>query len=101
MSIRLRALRIRNVARVLDLCSGILSDSDLFGLSVCAMADSNVDGVGDLAVAAAFDDDGGADRGAIYVLFMASTGVVKSFQKVSDTMGSFTGIIFLVFFLHE
>jgi hypothetical protein len=85
---------------VLDLCSGILGDSDRFGFSMSAMADSNGDGVGDLAVGAAFDDDGGADRGAIYVLFMASTGVVKSFQKVSDTMGSFTGIIFLSFFLN-
>ncbi len=65
------------------------------------MADSNGDGVGDLAVGAVYDDDGGNARGAIYVLFMASTGVVKSFQKVSDTMGSFTGIIFLSFFLHE
>ena len=63
------------------------------------MADSNGDGVGDLAVGAYYDDDGGASRGAIYVLFMASTGVVKSFQKVSDTMGSFTGIIFLIFLL--
>ena len=63
------------------------------------MADSNGDGVGDLAVGAYGDDDGGYDRGAIYVLFMASTGVVKSFQKVSDTMGSFTGIIFFIFLL--
>ena len=62
------------------------------------MADSNGDGVSDLAVGAERDDDGGTDRGAIYVLFMASTGVVKSFQKVSDTMGSFTGMIFLYFF---
>ena len=63
------------------------------------MADSNGDGVGDLAVGASYDDDGGYNRGAIYVLFMASTGVVKSFQKVSDTMGSFTGIIFFIFLL--
>ena len=63
------------------------------------MADSNSDGVGDLAVGAAFNNDGGNDRGAIYVLFIASTGVVKSFQKVSDTMGSFTGIIFSIFLL--
>ena len=59
------------------------------------MADSNGDGVGDLAVGAYQDDDGGVDKGAIYVLFMASTGVVKSFQKVSNTMGSFTGDIFI------
>jgi len=74
--------------------TGILDNSDSFGISVSAMADSNGDGVGDLAVGAHYDDDGGYNRGAIYVLFMASTGVVKSFQKVSDTMGSFTGIIF-------
>ena len=59
------------------------------------MADSNGDGVGDLAVGAYGD----GDRGAIYVLFMASTGVVKSFQKVSDTMGSFTGNFFFIFLL--
>jgi hypothetical protein len=63
------------------------------------MADSNGDGVGDLAVGAYGDDDGGTSRGAIYVLFMASTGVVKSFQKVSDSMGSFTGIIFSILLL--
>ena len=57
--------------------------------------------MGDLAVGAVYDDDGGTGRGAIYVLFMASTGVVQSFQEVSDTMGSFTGIIFLSFFLHD
>jgi hypothetical protein len=72
-----------------------MDNTDQFGLSVSAMADSNDDGVGDLAVGANWDDDGGTDRGAFYVLFMASTGVVKSFRKVSDTIGSFTGIIFL------
>ncbi len=60
------------------------------------MADSNGVDVGDLAVGAAGDDDGGSNRGAIYVLFMASNGEVKSFQKVSDTMGSFTGIFFFL-----
>ncbi len=55
----------------MDLCSGILGDYDSFGSSVSAMADSNHngDGVGDLAVGAYGDDDGGSNRGAIYVLF--------------------------------
>ena len=97
MTTRLRALRISLCG--VDLCSGILDDSDLFGSSVSAMADSIGAGVGDLAVGAYGDDDGGVDRGAIYVLFMASTGVVKSFQKVSDTMGSFTGNFFFIFLL--
>ncbi len=37
----LTALRIRDVACGLDLCSGILDNSDYFGCSVSAMADSN------------------------------------------------------------
>jgi hypothetical protein len=95
MTTRLRVLQIRYVACGLDLCSGILDSFDDFGNSVSTMADSNGDGVGDLAVGVYSCSDGGYDRGGIYVLFMASTGVVTSFQKVSDTMGSFTGIIFL------
>jgi hypothetical protein len=38
--------------RGLDFCSGILDNADLFGYSVSAMADSNGDGVGDIAVGA-------------------------------------------------
>ena len=69
MSTRLRALRIRYVACGLDLCSGILGSSVFFGSSVSAMADSNGDGVGDLAVGSMQNMDGGYFRGAIYVLF--------------------------------
>lgn len=65
---------------------------DYFGSAVAATTDFNVDSVADLAVAARCDDDGGSDRGAIYVLFLYTTGGVISFRKVSDTLGGFTGI---------
>ncbi|MCH7574705.1 MAG: FG-GAP repeat protein [Candidatus Marinimicrobia bacterium] len=73
--------------------TAILDDEDLFGRSVAALGDLDNDGVTDLVVGAYGDDDGGVLRGAVYVLFMNSNGTVKSFQKISDTAGSFTATL--------
>ncbi|MCH8153535.1 MAG: FG-GAP repeat protein [Planctomycetes bacterium] len=73
--------------------TGTLDNSDEFGGSVAALGDLDGDGVGDLAVGAHFDDDGGGARGAVWVLFLNSNGTVKSHQKISDTEGGFTGIL--------
>ncbi|MCH8010394.1 MAG: VCBS repeat-containing protein [Candidatus Marinimicrobia bacterium] len=70
-----------------------LDNSDEFGVSVASLGDLNGDGITDLAVAAFFDDDGGTDRGAVYILFMQTDGTVKSFQKICDTAGNFTGTL--------
>ncbi len=48
--------------------TGILDNLDSFGQSVASLGDLDGDGVGDLAVGAARDDDGGFDRGAVWVL---------------------------------
>ncbi len=68
-------------------------NSDNFGGSVASLRDLNGDAVADLAAGASQDDDGGTDRGAVYVLYMASTGLCKSFNKLSNTAGSLTGPI--------
>ncbi len=70
---------------------GVLDNSDNFGWSVASLGDLDGDGVGDLAVGAIRDDDGGLGRGAVWVLFLNTNGTVKSHQKISDTQGSFTG----------
>ncbi len=70
-----------------------LDNSDSFGYSVATLGDLDGDGVTDLAVGAHADDDGGYDRGAVYVLFMQSNGTVKSYQKISDTEGNFTATL--------
>ncbi len=73
--------------------TGILDNGDLFGTSVASLGDLDGDGVGDLAVGAYIDGDGGAERGAVWVLFLNPDGTVKSHQKISNTQGGFTGIL--------
>ncbi len=71
--------------------TGILDDGDVFGQSVASLGDLDGDGVGDLAVGASFDDDGGVNHGAVWILFLNTDGTVKAHQKISDTEGGFTG----------
>ncbi len=72
---------------------GRLGRSDLFGASVTSVGDLNGDGVVDVAVGAPFDDDGGTDHGAVWLLFLRTNGTVQSFRKISDTQGLFTGTL--------
>ena len=46
-----------------------MNNADYFGISVSGVGDLNQDGILDLAVGASSDDDGGYNRGAVYVLF--------------------------------
>jgi len=68
-----------------------LGNADEFGGTLAALGD--LDGAGPsaiaLAVGAVGDDDGGSSRGAVYILFLAPSGQVLSFQKISDTQGGF------------
>ncbi|HSH02491.1 MAG TPA: Ig-like domain-containing protein [Anaerolineae bacterium] len=73
--------------------TGILDDSDLFGLGIVNLGDLDGDMVTDIGVSAFADDDGGTDRGAIWILFLNSDGTVKGHQKISDTQGGFTGVL--------
>ncbi|MDH3217263.1 MAG: FG-GAP-like repeat-containing protein [Candidatus Krumholzibacteria bacterium] len=71
--------------------AGMLENDDRFGSAIAVLGDLDGDGVNELAVSAIRDDDGGQDRGAIYVLFMNNDGTVSSFQKISSTQGGFSG----------
>ncbi|MHC5024298.1 MAG: integrin alpha [Planctomycetota bacterium] len=73
--------------------TGILDDDVEFGSSVASLGDLDGDGVTDLAVGAHYDDDGGSQRGAVWILFLNTDGTVKSHQKISDTQGGFTGLL--------
>lgn len=71
--------------------AGDLSSNDNFGSAVAGIGDLDGDGVLDLAVGAPLDDDGGLDRGAIWILFLETDGKVREFQKISMEAGGFTG----------
>jgi hypothetical protein len=66
-----------------------LSTSDNFGWSVANIGDLDNDNVVDIAVGAKLDNDGGSNRGAVYVLFLGTDGKVDGYQKISDTAGDF------------
>ena len=49
---------------------GILNTQDDFGFSVASVGDLDGDGATDLAVGASRDEDGGGNRGAVWMLFL-------------------------------
>ena len=69
-----------------------LVSNDKFGFGVGSIGDLNGDGVNDIAVGAIGDTDGGANSGAVYILFMNANGTVASNQKISATSGGLTGL---------
>ncbi len=69
----------------------ILNNGDQFGSAVASIGDLNGDGVFDLAVGAPQDSDGGAGRGAVWILFLNADGTVRLTQKISDEAGGFNG----------
>jgi hypothetical protein len=63
-----------------------------FGCSLSALTASTT-----LVVGAWNDDDGGTNKGAVYIIFLQTEegegNVVQSFQKISDTKGNFEGVL--------
>jgi hypothetical protein len=89
--IRVRVNDVQKISASSGNFNGNLDDGDAFGSAVTDLGDLEADGVTDLAVGTPFDDDGGNDRGAVWVLFMDDNGRVDQEQKISDTAGDFGG----------
>jgi hypothetical protein len=64
-----------------------VGDQHYFGASVAAIGDLDGDGVGDLAVGAPQHDEGGVNRGAVYVLLMNADGSVKAQARIAHQIG--------------
>ena len=67
----------------------VLDSDDWFGYAVEDIGDLNGDGVHDIAVGVIKDDDGGFNRGAIYIMFLNADGSINDYQKISNTSGNF------------
>ncbi len=50
------------------------------------------DGINELMAGACNDDDGGIERGAVYLLYLNNTGGVKRYKKISSTSGNMKGL---------
>jgi len=68
---------------------GDVDPGDEFGWDVATLTDLDGNGARDIAVSAFKDDDGGLDRGAIWILFLNTGLTVDGFQKISDLEGNF------------
>lgn len=66
---------------------------DGFGASVAVVGDVDGNGVVDVAVGVPADNDGGTDRGAVYVLLLDGSGSVVSAAKISAVSGNFAGTL--------
>lgn len=73
--------------------TGVLDSNDQFGYNTTELDDIDNDGVNDIAVGAMCDDDGGENRGAVWILMLNNDGTVKAHQKISSTEGSFDGTL--------
>jgi PKD repeat protein len=67
--------------------SGLLHPGDNFGISCATVGDLDRDGAFDLAVGAYQDDDGGFDRGALWILFREGTGAPVADFVASPSSG--------------
>ena len=73
--------------------TGELDDVDFFAYALAAPGDLDGDGRGELVATSLRDDDGGENRGAAWVLFLAPDGSVAAQQKISDKQGGFEGTL--------
>ena len=62
----------------------IPDDGDTFGNEIGLIGDFDGDGINDIIIGASGDDDGGKDRGAVYILFLNKDGTVKEYQKIPN-----------------
>ncbi|WP_405377373.1 hypothetical protein [Nonlabens sp. Asnod3-A02] len=80
---------VKKISKTTPVLQSALQSSDYFGYAVESIGDLNGDGIDDIAVGAIFDDDGGTNKGAVYIHFLDANDDVISIQKISESSGTF------------
>ena len=70
-----------------------LRAGDNFGAAVAGIGDLDDDGIPDLAVGVPGGDEGGDERGEVWVLFLDNEGRVRQEQQIADDTGGFKGAL--------
>jgi len=86
-------LHFQHVNEALGGFGDALQTDDWFGTALTGLGDVDGDGVPDMAVSAILHDDGGSNRGAVWILFLNPDSTVKAWQKISQTQGGFGGTL--------
>ena len=80
-------LDIQKISATSGSFGGQLDVGDRFGNSVATLDDLDGDGLAEIAVSAHLDDDGGTNRGAVWILFLNQSGTVRTTRKISALQG--------------
>jgi len=78
----------REIGEGLSGFTGPIEDGDRFGTSVHNLGDLDGDGVTDIVVGANGDDEGGFDRGAVYILFLNGKQTLQWRSVLPGTAGT-------------
>ena len=70
-----------------------LAAGDAFGGGLAALGDLDADGVGDLAIGAPGANEGGFNRGAVWVVRLNPGGTVKGVTKLAEGSGGWVGTL--------
>ncbi len=70
-----------------------LADNDLFGASVVAVGDLNLDQIPDIAVGMPGEDEGGSGRGGVYIIFLDSEGSARDSVLIAEGSGGFSSTL--------